>query len=107
MTVFAETNVDVDLRMLRSFRVLRPLKLVSKIPSESVRVLSPQEQQRLISIQITKTKMPVTIELTVKRRRLTLFNILAIFCFPSSTLYSPAICVRSHSYKHSVSGTET
>lgn len=35
MTVFAETNVDVDLRMLRSFRVLRPLKLVSKIPSES------------------------------------------------------------------------
>lgn len=39
MTVFAETNVDVDLRMLRSFRVLRPLKLVSKIPSESVRVL--------------------------------------------------------------------
>lgn len=34
MTVFAETNVDVDLRMLRSFRVLRPLKLVSKIPSE-------------------------------------------------------------------------
>lgn len=39
MTVFAETNVDVDLRMLRSFRVLRPLKLVSKIPSESVTVL--------------------------------------------------------------------
>lgn len=37
--MFAETNVDVDLRMLRSFRVLRPLKLVSKIPSESVRVL--------------------------------------------------------------------
>ncbi|KAI4479310.1 hypothetical protein M0804_011095 [Polistes exclamans] len=33
MTVFAETNVDVDLRMLRSFRVLRPLKLVSKIPT--------------------------------------------------------------------------
>lgn len=36
MTVFAETNVDVDLRMLRSFRVLRPLKLVSKIPSELI-----------------------------------------------------------------------
>ncbi|XP_026668099.1 voltage-dependent calcium channel type A subunit alpha-1 isoform X6 [Ceratina calcarata] len=36
MTVFAETNVDVDLRMLRSFRVLRPLKLVSKIPSLQV-----------------------------------------------------------------------
>lgn len=34
MTVFAEANVDVDLRMLRSFRVLRPLKLVSRIPSK-------------------------------------------------------------------------
>ncbi|ERL87185.1 hypothetical protein D910_04585 [Dendroctonus ponderosae] len=33
MTVFAEANVDVDLRMLRSFRVLRPLKLVSRIPT--------------------------------------------------------------------------
>ncbi|XP_056643354.1 voltage-dependent calcium channel type A subunit alpha-1 isoform X21 [Diorhabda sublineata] len=36
MTVFAEANVDVDLRMLRSFRVLRPLKLVSRIPSLQV-----------------------------------------------------------------------
>uniref|UniRef100_A0A8D8XSU1 Voltage-dependent L-type calcium channel subunit alpha n=1 Tax=Cacopsylla melanoneura TaxID=428564 RepID=A0A8D8XSU1_9HEMI len=38
MTVFAESNVrvDVDLRMLRSFRVLRPLKLVSRIPSLQV-----------------------------------------------------------------------
>lgn len=36
MTVFAETNVDVDLRMLRSFRVLRPLKLVSRIPSKQI-----------------------------------------------------------------------
>lgn len=35
MTVFAEANVDVDLRMLRSFRVLRPLKLVSRIPSKA------------------------------------------------------------------------
>ncbi|KPJ06664.1 Voltage-dependent calcium channel type A subunit alpha-1 [Papilio machaon] len=35
MTIFAEYNVDVDLRMLRSFRVLRPLKLVSRIPSNS------------------------------------------------------------------------
>lgn len=34
MTVFAESNVDFDLRMLRSFRVLRPLKLVSRIPSK-------------------------------------------------------------------------
>ncbi|XP_050452314.1 voltage-dependent calcium channel type A subunit alpha-1 isoform X5 [Cataglyphis hispanica] len=40
MTVFAETNVDVDLRMLRSFRVLRPLKLVSKIPSRIVTAFS-------------------------------------------------------------------
>lgn len=38
MTVFAEANVDVDLRMLRSFRVLRPLKLVSRIPSKRWRV---------------------------------------------------------------------
>lgn len=38
MTVFAEANVDVDLRMLRSFRVLRPLKLVSRIPSKRYRV---------------------------------------------------------------------
>ncbi|XP_052128205.1 voltage-dependent calcium channel type A subunit alpha-1 isoform X5 [Frankliniella occidentalis] len=36
MTIFAESNVDVDLRMLRSFRVLRPLKLVSRIPSLQV-----------------------------------------------------------------------
>lgn len=34
MTIFAEANVEVDLRMLRSFRVLRPLKLVSRIPSK-------------------------------------------------------------------------
>lgn len=39
MTVFAEANVDVDLRMLRSFRVLRPLKLVSRIPSKGHRHL--------------------------------------------------------------------
>lgn len=36
MTIFAEANVDVDLRMLRSFRVLRPLKLVSRIPSKAI-----------------------------------------------------------------------
>ncbi|KAK7579828.1 hypothetical protein V9T40_000457 [Parthenolecanium corni] len=36
MTKFAESNVDVDLKMLRSFRVLRPLKLVSRIPSLQV-----------------------------------------------------------------------
>lgn len=38
MTMFAEANVEVDLRMLRSFRVLRPLKLVSRIPSKSRRI---------------------------------------------------------------------
>lgn len=38
MTMFAEANVDVDLRMLRSFRVLRPLKLVSRIPSKLAEV---------------------------------------------------------------------
>ena len=42
--MFAETNVDVDLRMLRSFRVLRPLKLVSKIPSESDEVLRTKKK---------------------------------------------------------------
>jgi len=36
MTIFAEANIDVDLRMLRSFRVLRPLKLVSRIPSKTM-----------------------------------------------------------------------
>lgn len=36
MTLFFESNVDLDLRMLRSFRVLRPLKLVSRIPSKLV-----------------------------------------------------------------------
>lgn len=41
MTVFAEANVDVDLRMLRSFRVLRPLKLVSRIPSKLSTVYQP------------------------------------------------------------------
>ena len=34
MTIFMEANVSMDLRMLRSFRVLRPLKLVSRIPSK-------------------------------------------------------------------------
>lgn len=43
MTVFAEANVDVDLRMLRSFRVLRPLKLVSRIPSKP----SPEDFNKL------------------------------------------------------------
>ncbi|KAL9697818.1 hypothetical protein quinque_001259 [Culex quinquefasciatus] len=33
MTIFAEANVDVDLRMLRSFRVLRPLKLEGEFPT--------------------------------------------------------------------------
>lgn len=41
MTIFAEANVEVDLRMLRSFRVLRPLKLVSRIPSKSPSAGSP------------------------------------------------------------------
>ncbi|KAG1668868.1 Voltage-dependent calcium channel type A subunit alpha-1 [Nymphon striatum] len=33
ITIGAEGNVDLDLRMLRSFRVLRPLKLVSRLPN--------------------------------------------------------------------------
>uniref|UniRef100_T1IJS6 EF-hand domain-containing protein n=1 Tax=Strigamia maritima TaxID=126957 RepID=T1IJS6_STRMM len=32
LTIFAEAHINVDLRMLRSFRVLRPLKLVSRFP---------------------------------------------------------------------------
>lgn len=56
MTVFAETNVDVDLRMLRSFRVLRPLKLVSKIPSESDRVLRKNSSDE----QTPKERIPAS-----------------------------------------------
>lgn len=53
MTVFAEANVDVDLRMLRSFRVLRPLKLVSRIPSKGPRnvTLNPKKIILLFNIQ--------------------------------------------------------
>jgi hypothetical protein len=47
MTIFAEANVDVDLRMLRSFRVLRPLKLVSRIPSKQT-LLPFQKTENLI-----------------------------------------------------------
>lgn len=35
-TAGAHMNIPVDLRTLRAVRVLRPLKLVSGIPSESV-----------------------------------------------------------------------
>lgn len=35
MTEFMESNM-LDMRMLRSFRVLRPLKLVSRIPSKAL-----------------------------------------------------------------------
>jgi len=35
MTIIMEGETGfVDLRMLRSFRVLRPLKLISRVPSE-------------------------------------------------------------------------
>ena len=37
MTMFVENRIEVDFRMLRSFRVLRPLKLVSRVPSKSPR----------------------------------------------------------------------
>lgn len=33
ITLFAQGNIGVDLRTLRAIRVLRPLKLVSGIPS--------------------------------------------------------------------------
>ena len=36
MTIVAEKSVPFDLRMLRSFRCLRPLKMVSKVPSKLV-----------------------------------------------------------------------
>lgn len=53
MTIFAEANVDVDLRMLRSFRVLRPLKLVSRIPSKPfILQTQPTNIQIFIQIQI-------------------------------------------------------
>jgi hypothetical protein len=35
MTLLVEKSVPFDLRMLRSFRCLRPLKMVSKVPSKS------------------------------------------------------------------------
>ena len=34
VTLFAQDDLDVDLRTLRAIRVLRPLKLVSGIPSK-------------------------------------------------------------------------
>ncbi len=34
VTLFAQDELDVDLRTLRAIRVLRPLKLVSGIPSK-------------------------------------------------------------------------
>ena len=34
MTLFPQQGPEVDLRTLRAIRVLRPLKLVSGIPSE-------------------------------------------------------------------------
>ena len=34
MTILVEKSVPFDLRMLRSFRCLRPLKMVSKVPSK-------------------------------------------------------------------------
>ena len=36
MTILVEKSVPFDLRMLRSFRCLRPLKMVSKVPSKLV-----------------------------------------------------------------------
>lgn len=35
INITAEESENLDLRMLRSFRVLRPLKLVSRTPSKS------------------------------------------------------------------------
>ena len=34
MTIFLEKAMPFDLRTLRSFRCLRPLKMVSKVPSK-------------------------------------------------------------------------
>lgn len=47
MTIFAEANIDVDLRMLRSFRVLRPLKLVSRIPSKTSQLIYLMSEQSI------------------------------------------------------------
>lgn len=44
MTILVEKSVPFDLRMLRSFRCLRPLKMVSKVPSKLV---ATSEQWRL------------------------------------------------------------
>lgn len=56
MTLFFESNVDLDLRMLRSFRVLRPLKLVSRIPSKLVAasVSAPTQHQSLSPLDLVR-----------------------------------------------------
>lgn len=110
MTVFAETNVDVDLRMLRSFRVLRPLKLVSKIPSESVRVL------RKNSSDYKRSHVGLTVEPTVEQQTTEpsvppLFEIFSLSLSPKSlsrVVFSRQFVCVSHSYEHSfnVSGVE-
>ena len=41
ITLVMSEAIHVDLRMLRSFRVLRPLKLVSRVPSECSPVPAP------------------------------------------------------------------
>ena len=36
MTILVEKSMPFDLRTLRSFRCLRPLKMVSKVPSKFI-----------------------------------------------------------------------
>ncbi|KAL0121163.1 hypothetical protein PUN28_008677 [Cardiocondyla obscurior] len=104
MTVFAETNVDVDLRMLRSFRVLRPLKLVSKIPSESVTEFC--ERTSASNDTDPKDELP-PVELTsraAKDTRLTPFS----FSNSQSKPRLPAnLCAVLNSYKHSLNVSPT
>lgn len=39
-----DQSLPVDLRMLRSFRCLRPLKMVSKVPSKcAIRIFIPRQ----------------------------------------------------------------
>ena len=48
----AESSLPFDLTILRSFRVLRPLKLVSKVPSKLGPIFFPKWASNIITFLI-------------------------------------------------------
>lgn len=57
VTLFAQDELDVDLRTLRAIRVLRPLKLVSGIPSKFSRnTINSYQRCDILKIAPVKTK---------------------------------------------------